>query len=265
MADYPERWLEDIEALFNETGADVERVGDTFNLERGRGNAARKANVDPVPLLADLSSGDEAANRRAMAAWTQGVRFALLEPATSDGADWEFERAAGQIYPVVVPGEFVEGARAVGDAPWQSDFVEDLRFVYAIELDFGIRLLSESQFEGWGVTADRVRSAARSMLFHETRRHQPSSLEDDTPVERFNVGDSYDAARIIILEDLLFGEFDETSRVAIPSSDELLFVRQGGGEAGEALREAAEERRFEGEIPLTDTLFRFERGNVVPE
>jgi methylase of polypeptide subunit release factors len=67
-----------------------------------------------------------------------------------------------------------------------------------------------------------------------------------------------------VLEDVMFGEFDSSSRVAIPAPDTLLFVRDGNDQTTAALREATRQRYEAASQPLTTTLFQFRRSKPKP-
>lgn len=253
-----------LEEMLRGANLDVESVGETWNVSRGSGAMEAKANVDPVPFLESLSA-DASAARRRMAGWVSGVKHVLLEPGNSEADTWNFTEAAGRLGMAIEVDSFVDGVEAAaGSAAWTQPFDEDLVYVFLLELDMGIRVLTADQFDAWSATPDRVVSGARSMLFHKAESTSPEKLEAYPGVERFHVGDGYDAARALVLDDLMFGEFGDSTRIAIPTTDDLLFVREGTDENVEALNRAARNRCQEADYPLTTTLYRFERGQPVP-
>jgi hypothetical protein len=196
--------------------------------------------------------------RIADALGTQGLKI------DSEATDWEFKRAASGLYPVMVHRRFLEGAEGILESPpWLTEFEDPLVLAYVIEVDEGRQFLTQAQVDRWPVTRDRIESAGRSLLFHTTREASPDSL-DDSPIEAYRVGDGYDAARIIVIEDLHFGEFDADSRIAIPSTEELLFVRSGDDDAVAALKREAQQRYDQAALPLTPDLFKFDRSKPIP-
>lgn len=256
--------FEDLTRRLEDARLDVERAGDTLNVQNGTGRGAAKANIDPIPFLESFEDDSENPNRT-LAGYASGVKHALLEPNESDAHEWSFTQAAGRLATALEVSSFSQGVKAaVGSAAWTQPLTDDLVFVFLIELDTGIRVLTEAQFNGWTETRDRVFEAARSMLFHKAQQTDPSPLEDDTPVERLRVGDGYDAARCLVLDDLLFGEFDDSSRFGMPTGDDLWFVRDGTEKEVEALRDAIQQRYDDAGYPLSERIFRFERSKPVP-
>lgn len=244
-------------------GLDVEREGGGFRVERPFGDDD-PVEFDAEPFLQELSK-EGTPTPRDLSAYAAGVRHVLLEPSGSNARDLGFTEVAGDISLALHAEPFVHGARAAaGREAWSSTLVDDLRFVCLIELDRGTRVLTRDQFERWSATTDRLISGARSMLFHKAQQTASELVEDREPVEKLDVGDGYDAARILVLDDLMFGEFDESSRFAMPSPGDLYFVREGTPSAVDRLREAIEKRIADCDYPLSSRLFRLERGRPKP-
>ena len=259
-----ENALAQLQEALEEARLDVERLGDTLNVSRGSGAMEAKANVDPVDFLNEIGELDDRQRRRRIAGWVSGVQHVLLEPGDSDADQWDFTESAGSLAMALQVDSFVDGCRAAAGSPaWSQPFDEDIVYVFLLELDMGIRVLTDAQFERWSATRDRVVAGARSMLFHKAQPVSPNRLEDYSGVEQLRVGDGYDAARALVLEDLMFGEFDDGSRVAVPTPDELYFVREGTAENVDRLREATRSRYDEADYPLSDAIYRYERGEPV--
>jgi uncharacterized protein YtpQ (UPF0354 family) len=257
--------IDDIAERCRATSLDVEREGDTIHLSRGRGGGESSASIDPTDFVDDWLEADDRNRDRALAGYVSGLRHALLEPADSDADTWDFSESAGRLLMRIETESFESGAEAAaGEAPWTQPFHGDLRLVFLMELDMGMRVLDETQFDHWGVTPDRVVEGARSMLYHKADQTAPMPLEDYEGVEQLRVGDGCDAARALVLDELFFGEWDDTSRIALPGSDELLFVRSGDDATVAALKEATAEFYDEAKCPLTTSLFRFEKRKPVP-
>ncbi|MGM0555621.1 MAG: hypothetical protein ACQEVA_04495 [Myxococcota bacterium] len=244
--------------------ASVEEAAGTLNVAVGRGITASKANVDPSELVDILDQADEDERNRLIAGYASGVKHVLLEPKRSDAAEWSYEKTAGRLMPSVEVHTFTLGAAAAsGGQAWTKDYHEDLVMAYLIELDLGMRVLTESQVDDWGVTSDRVTAAGRSLLFHKSRNLKATKLDDFPVVERFSVGDEYDAARGLVVADVFFSEFDDDFRFATPTKDDFLFVRDDDAASIEALCAATDARFDEAEYPISRSLYTFELGKPV--
>ncbi len=236
----------------------------TLHLSRGTGPMEATATLEPDPFLSSLEGLPEVQRRRRLAGYVRGVQHVLLEPDDSDAGEWDFAKAAGTLAMSLEVESFVDGCEATAGSPaWRRPLDEDLVFVFLLELDMGIRVLTEDQFERWTASPDRVLEGARSMLFHKAHSESPTDVDDYDAVEQLTVGDGFDAARCLVLDDLFFGEFDGDSRIAMPSPDDLLFVREGTEEHVRELQQATNERFRETSYPLTHALFGFERSKPV--
>ena len=252
----------------------LERAGLTVNedssqsewrVSRGGDPFEATGTFDPDPLLQRISSVPTDDREPFVSAVVRGIVEVLYEPDESDAAQWEFDRAAGAILPTLERPGFEVGASAVsGEDIRRESFEADLFVTYRILLDAGKRVLTDGQFEGWNASADRVSSAARSLLFHRSRDAEPTPLAEDGPVEQFAMNDGHDAARLTVIEDLMFGEFDSSSRLAIPTADTLLFVRNGDEESVRTLRSTCKEQYDASDHPLTRKLFQFRRSKPKP-
>lgn len=253
-------WTSKLAETLREAGLEVERDGARFEIDHPIGADDRTVRVDPSGFLEELPD-DEGDARRALAAYASGIRHVLLEPADSDADELEFTDVAGQLGMALHAAPFVAGTEAAAGSPaWASHLVDDLYFICFIELDRGTRVLTEDQFERWSATTDRLMSGARSMLFHKAQHTDPEAVEGREGVERLRVGDGYDGARILVLGDLMYGEFDDSSRFAMPTPNDLLFVRDGSAAAVGDLRRAAEDLVAKSDYPLGTRLFELDRG-----
>lgn len=257
------QWKDLLEETLTQWRVDVTAAGDTFNVKAGRGITAAKANIDPAPLWDVLHQAD-GGHQRLVAGYASGVKHVLLEPRRSDAAEWGFEESAGRLMPNVEVHTFRLGAEAAaGQTPWTEEFFEDLIVAYFIELDVGIRVLTQDQFDRWSAPAGRVVAAARSLLFHKSRGARPQKLDDFDGVEQITVGDEYDAMRSIIVADLFFAEFDDDFRFSTPTQDAFLFVRGDSADKVQSLREATDKLAHAADYPLTRSIYGFETGKPV--
>jgi hypothetical protein len=242
----------------------VEPIEDTFNVRLGQGPTARRANIDPLPLLSLLSSTPAQASRQ-IAGFASGVHHALLEPTRSRGASMSFVECAGSLLPFIAVDTFGVGVEsATGSPPWTRPFAKDLRLFFVIRLDRGLRILTEEQADRWGVTPDRITAAARSLLFHRTRELVRTPLPEKDAVFRIRAGDGHDASRCLVVADVFYTEIGSTFRFAIPDPDHLLFVYGNGPGELDVLRRTTEEVYARASIPLSDEIFRFDGSRPRP-
>lgn len=261
MAADSDTWMQSLEAKLEAMRVDVSRTDDGLEAQAGQGITAASARIDPASLFDRLDEVDEAGAERLIAGYASGVKQVLLEPKRSDAAEWDFEESAGRLISTIEVDTFRLGAAAAaGEDPWTAGFFEDLVVAYMIDLDVGMRVLTQAQFDRWAVTTDRVRAAARSMLYHKSRNAKPAPVEEFEGVEELRVGDGFDAMRAIVVRDLFFSEFDDDYRFAIPTQDAFLFVRGDAEDQVDALREAADARYDEADYPLTRSIYGFEVG-----
>ncbi len=258
-----EATLNQIDEALRERNLSVVRVEDTFNVSQGEGIMAQKAHLDPKPFMAQLSEND-GTRRREIAGYVRGVKHVLLEPRHSKAGEWNFVGTVGRLMPALEVSTFADGVDAVSEEPaWTLDFCGDLRWVYLIHLDRGIRVLTAPQVERWGVTEDRITAGARSLLFHKTRNITPRKIENREYVHRLHGGDGHDAARALVVADAYYTDIDSGFRFALPSPDHFIFVRNADEESLQELRAVTDEILSETGSPLSGDIFRFETGKPV--
>jgi hypothetical protein len=257
------QWMTRLEEILTNRRAKVARTDSGLHVQFGRSLTAAEADIDPGALWGVLQNSPAGQHERLIQGFASGVHHVLLEPRRSRAADWEYKEAAGKLMPNLEVFTFRLGASAAGAKPWTLEFHEDLIVAYFIDLNIGTRVLSQEQFERWSVSASRVTSAARSILYHKSRNAAPRPLDDSERIEILHLGDDYDAMRSIVVVDLFFGDFKDEFRFSMPSQDSLLFVR--GDEAAdlEALREATDARFDAAEYPLSRSIYTFERGQPI--
>ena len=260
----PAEPLRQIEDALRNLRLDVESVEDTFNVQQGTGIMAHRAHLDPRPLLAALSD-DPHRRRRQIAGFANGVKHVLLEPVRSSADEWDFVESAGRLVPSLQVSTFAEGVRqAADDSPWTVPFVDDLVFAYFIQLDRGLRALTTSQVERWGVSDDRITSAGRSLLFHKTRNLDFEPFKSYAGVERLHAGDDLDAARCLVVADVFYSDLGPDFCFAIPSTSHFLAVQRATSDNRARLQRAADEVYQDAHIPLSTRLFRFDTGKPIP-
>lgn len=259
-----QEFIQSLESALVNRRVDVSRVEQTLDVSAGQGITAAQANIDPAPLFSELRRVDEARRERLVEGYASGVKHVLLEPKRSDADEWGFTESAGRLVPNVEVYTFELGAEAAaGEPAWTTSFFEDLVVGYILELDVGMRVLTESQFEDWQATSDRVEAAARSILYHKSQNLKPQALEEFEGVEKLSAGDGYDAMRAIVVSDLFFGEFSDDFRFSMPTQDALLFVRDDEASSVAALREATDALVEEAAYAISRSVYGFELGKPV--
>lgn len=224
----------------------------TINARFGEGLSENRVNLDLTELSEHLSKAPN--STQGIQAFVRGVKMVLQEAPRSRAANWTFNQAAGRIFPIVESHYFSLGVSAASGSPaFLSPLHGDLVFAYIIETDRGWRCLTAGQAEAWGVTSDRIRAAARSMLYHRTRDLPWLSL--DSHVFQLKKGDGFDAARCMVFEDVFFSEVGPQFRFGIPDSDTLLFVRGDSPTELEALKSAVSRVCESSPAPLSAGLY----------
>ncbi len=249
--------LKFIEALRSEK-VEVEQVGNTLNAVRGIGPFAHQVNLDLDAFDAALAARPDTLAERTIRAFARGVATVMTEPARSPAKSWNFTRAAGRMAPSLVPSAFLDGARCAtgGDSAFAVPFHEDVFLVVVLQIDRGIRLLTQKQVDEWGATADRVVAAARSLLFHHTQQARWEKIGDG-PVFRV-AGTGENAVRSLVFADVFYSEIGPKIRFGIPSEEEFLFVTDDSAEKVQALKSIIETVSRDAEHQLTTALFGFE-------
>ncbi len=239
----------------------VERQPDGLEVTQGSGIMAHRAVIDANDVL-ESAPTDEVACRRHLQAWAAGVKHVLLEPSRSKADQWSFVDSAGRLLPLIMPQTYLQGVEAAaGHPPWSEPFVDDLHLLFLIRLDRGLRVLTTDQTTRWGVSDDRIRSAARSLLFHRTRDLSFKDVEGFSGVQRLKAGDGHDAARCQVVADAFFSEVGSDFRFSIPSPDHFLCTF---GDDAHDLERATQTIYDDVDLPLSPRIFEFRTGTVTP-
>lgn len=254
----------DIAATLKARQVHVEPLADTLNLRWGSGLRASKANIDLAPFHAYLSTR-EGTHEAQVEGYIQGVLRALKEPARHRSAKWSYSQCAGGMMPELQTESFALGFEAVqGCPPWSQPLGDGVLLTTALVIDQGIKTVSQTQVEQWGASDDRMYSAGRSMLFHRTRDHIDEVGFTSKPVHTLKVGDGFDAARCMVIADLLFAHLDEFSMLfGLPHQDVLLYTEGRTPAHISALREAIAQAHQHASYPLSDKIFALSKGRPV--
>lgn len=242
---------------------EVEQIANTLNAVRGTGPFAHQVNLDLDEFEAALKARPNISPERTIQAFARGVATVMTEPARSPAKSWDFTRAAGRMAPNFVTSAFLDGARAAtgGDPAFAIPFHDDVYLVVVLQIDRGIRLLTQKQVDEWGATQDRVVSAARSLLFHHTQQARWEKIVGG-PVFRI-VGTDQNAVRALVFADVFYSDVGSKMRFGIPNEDELLFVADDSADNVQALKAAVEASSRDSDHHLTTAIFGFESGHPI--
>lgn len=174
-----------------------------------------------------------------------------------------FTSVAGGILPRVVHEGYLEGHRAAsGRQAYSLQWAPGLQVAIAIEDAYGFAVLTTARAESWGVTQDRITSAARSNLYHLTASVAPSRVALPVAYEVISTGDSFDSGRTLLFNDLHWERADRGFAFAVPSQDALLMAAGTTDEEIATLAQAAESRWAEADSPVCSGVF-LQRGRKI--
>lgn len=246
--------LEAAECTATVTG-DGTVVGRVFDGRRGR--EARLVPAEVATALSDVP-GDA---RVALASFARGVVAVLSEPTNSRADEEAFVQAARAMLPTLEGPGFVIGALAAGGKrPFVQPFLGDVSTAYVIELDEGFRVLTEEQVAAWGVTADRVHKASLSILFHRTTFECFETVGEG--IERFAMGDGYDAARALIFEMWDYHRARRGIAFTVPACGAMVLTDDTSAAGIERLSAETEQRYASAACPLSRDVFRVVDGHL---
>lgn len=228
------------------------------------GLRARRANL----ALAGLAAGWQALSadhaRAAALGFARGVHAVLAEPKGDAGAQLTFEDAARTVLPSIEAPHFRMGALAAGgDEPFTTVFPGGLSVAYRVELDHGIRLLTEAQVQSWGCTGDRLDKAAMSILFHRSWDAPFRPTPERPEIYEFDVGDGLDGARVLMMNQWGYDYVRDGAVCSLPGVDSVLLSTDTSDGGVAALAKLTAARFASSSRPLSDAIFRFERGKIL--
>ena len=256
---------EDIVRALRDSEVQVKEVEfDHHAVSVQKGLKARSATLF-LPVWVERFAAEPDATRRAsLTAWARGIYAVLVEPKGDAGASLTFEDAARTVLPSVEGPFFRAGMEcAKGTAPFATPFPGDLAVVYRVELDHGVRLLTEEQVAAWGVTPDRLAKAALSILFHRSWDAPFLPTPESAAILEFGVRDGLDGARALMMNQWDYDRVRDSALFSLPECDTFLFSSDVSDEGAAALRKLTFGRHASSKRPLSLDIFRFERGHIV--
>lgn len=232
-----------------------------IEVQHGVGLRAKTLTLDVGELQAHLEQLAPQARQGQLNAYASGVASGLVTPMRPEVMEqWTYEQLAGKMFLIIQTQAYALGVKAAtGSMAWQLKIDEHISFMTILELDRGHRTLTQELVDRWGVTQDRIYSAARSMLFHRTRDTHPAPLGDEPQVLKVYRGDGFDAARCVVICDVLFTELDEFSALfAMPHPDLLLLTKDKRDY--QAIKRAALSAFEAADNPTSPLIYALERG-----
>jgi hypothetical protein len=179
--------------------------------------------LTPHQTSADPSPTPSTDPRRLISGFADGVAAAVLAPRQVSMQELSFEASAGRLLMRLEGPLFIDGMRAAdAEEPIHQPWHDALSIVYWLDLDRGQRPIPSTRFKAWNVTLDQLHCGARSLLFHRSRDIAPEPLPAHPTVARLHLGDGFDAARALVLEEIDWQRAADGLRLSVPSPDTLL-------------------------------------------
>lgn len=252
-----------ISELLTARRASVEQRSDSV-LEVSKRNAVGKtarAQLDLEALAKAIADDPEGVDAACwMASYVEGVDRALCTFKSRLVERMGFHEAAGRlVMRLEGPGFALGHVAAGGPQPYLKPWHAGLSLCYWVEMDHFVLVLSEEKVEGWGITHDRLHSAARSILFHKTRYEVLETGEEGA--ESYRVGDGYDASRALVLADVDFHRCRSGVLIGIPSQSRMMVVDRESTDASTFARDVAKVYAS-ADYPLCPELFTVERSKL---
>jgi hypothetical protein len=163
----------------------------------------------------------------------------------------KLERARfGQAYDAVVLGR---GGDLAVDGLYRRDFGGGLMTAYVQDEGWKFNYIPNGRVTQWDASPDTVHSVARSNLYHRAAL--------DYKTVEVALGDGYDAARGILVDDVFFDRIGESGcEIAMPGRDVLLV-----GQRGTAIDHSIVAQAYAGsKYPISPEIFVF-KGHRVSE
>jgi len=199
--------------------------------------------VGALPLD-DLDPDAEAGELLAIAA---GLEAAVKYPARSVPGE-DLRTGAAALLPKLERKRFALTYDAVCDKDgllW-SDFGGGLVTCYVEDQGWKFQVMGRARFAAWDTTIGTVHSVARSNLYHRAAL--------DWQAREVALGDGYDAARAIMLDDVFYDRAGPDGIVfAVPSRDLLMVAAAGRPLSPEAVAQAYTSAKY----PLSPEVFAF--------
>lgn len=160
------------------------------------------------------------------------------------------ERARfGRAYDAVVLGR---GGDVAVDGLYVRDFGGGLVTAYVQDEGWKFNYVPRGRVRQWDASEDTVHSIGRSNLYHRA--------EVDHRASQVAMGDGYDAARLVLIDDVFYDRVGEAGcEVAVPGRDVLIVGRPGEKLEREVIVQAYQKAAY----PISPEVFRFKGHRVV--
>jgi hypothetical protein len=256
----PQRTLEqDVQAVAARMGLQLEKIDDNGATFRHGGGV----HILQFATLRRLWEGASAEQRPTV---VQGFLVALMQSAQSAPAATDRAAVEGRIFPrVVTPDYGVVPMIPPDQQPHHWVLVPGLlSVVLVVDEPNTVWPVSDSHLRSWGWSFED----AYAMAFENLRRRTDASRQGDLPgyppVKVYQANDSFDAARALLLGDLLVPWPSAGAVFAVPSRDHFAFAPVAGRATYDAIQGLLNAIDFgiqQGAKPLSDQIFWFDGQN----
>lgn len=223
--------LEKLAALLSQVRLDLAADGRSVRWE-GR--------ETPIPEPLPLGDLDPVAERGELMAVAAAVEAAVKYPGKRPPGE-DFRTGAAALLPKIERRRFALAYDAVRPAEderllWR-DMGGGLAACYVEDQGWRFQYMVRGRFAGWDTTLETVHSGARSNLYHRAAL--------DWQAREVALGDGYDAARAVLLDDVFYDRHGPDGIVfAVPSRDLLLVADRQRGLDPEVVRAAYAAARY---------------------
>lgn len=191
-----------------------------------------------------------------------------LSPMVQQQTYSRFEAVRDRLLPMLKPEDWVQDASAQLELA-RVPFATGLFICFAVDEPGHVAYVSESMVEEWGVPLEQIQGAAQDNLARKSEAIELAMLpgKDDRPAAIVvNVGDAYDATRIILpdLRELFSEHLGDEYLAGVPNRDFLIVFSQRDPEiAGNIIRQVkADYQRMN--HPVSPTIYRVRVDTVEP-
>lgn len=201
----------------------LQQVRLTLVARDGRDVVVWEGRETPLLRPLPLDDLDPAAERAELMAVAAALEAAVKYPGKTAPGE-ALRTGAAALLPKLERRRFVDAYDAVRPGEderllWR-DFGAGLAVCYVEDQGWRFQYMTHARFVGWDTTLETVHSVARSNLYHR-------AALDHRAVE-VALGDGYDAARAVVLDDVFYDRHGEGGiRFAVPGRD-LLLVPEAG-------------------------------------
>lgn len=205
----------------------------------------------PIASPLPLDGIDAAAEAGELMAVAAALEAAVKYPAKLVPGE-DFRTGAAALLPKLERRRFAETYDAVrsgteGERLLWRDFGAGLAVCYVEDQGWRFQYMARGRFAGWDTSLETVHSGARSNLYHRAAI--------DWQAREVALGDGYDAARAVVLDDVFYDRVGPDGGIAfaVPSRDLLMVATKARPLSAAEVRHAYETARY----PISPEVMRF--------